>query len=88
MIQEYVCLFFLVAIERSSDWSLVESGASNYFGVRYSAFRVGLIGEFGLSAPGEENTEVTKSQCNRRRQRRLQIFLKSFTFEAWKIHVK
>ena len=34
------------------------------------------------------NTEVTKSQRNRRRQRRLQIFLKNFTFEAWKIHVK
>ena len=33
-------------------------------------------------------TEVTKSQCNRRRQRRLQIFLKNFTFEAWIIHVK
>ena len=32
--------------------------------------------------------EVTKSQCNRRRQRRLQIFLKHFTFKAWKIHVK
>ena len=34
------------------------------------------------------NTEVTKSQRNRRRQRRLQIFLKNFTFEAWKINVK
>ena len=33
-------------------------------------------------------TEVTKSQRNRRRQRRLQIFLKNFTFEAWKICVK
>ena len=33
-------------------------------------------------------TEVTKSQRNRRRQRRLQIFLKNFTFEAWNIHVK
>ena len=34
------------------------------------------------------NTEVTKSQRNRRRQRRLQIFLKKFTLEAWKINVK
>ena len=33
-------------------------------------------------------TEVTKSQRNRRRQRRLQIFPKNFTFEAWKINVK
>ena len=28
------------------------------------------------------NTEVTRSQRNRRRQRRLQIFLKNFTFEV------
>ena len=34
------------------------------------------------------NTEVTKSQRNRRRQRRLQIFQKNFTFEAWKINVR
>ena len=34
------------------------------------------------------NTEVTKSQRKRRRQRRLQIFQKIFTFEAWKIDVK
>ena len=37
---------------------------------------------------GWDNTEVTKSQRNRRRQRRLQIFLKNFTFVAWNIHVK
>ena len=35
-----------------------------------------------------ENTEVTKSQRNRRRQRRFQIFPKNFTCEAWKVHVK
>ena len=34
------------------------------------------------------NTEVTKSQRNRRRQRRLQIFLKNFTFKVWEIYVK
>ena len=35
-----------------------------------------------------DNTEVTKSQRNRRRQRRLQTFQKNFTFEAWKNNVK
>ena len=34
------------------------------------------------------NTDVTKSRRNRRRQRRLQIFQKNFTFENWKINVK
>ena len=33
-------------------------------------------------------TEVTKSQRNRRRQRRLLIFQKNFTFQAWKIYAK
>ena len=32
------------------------------------------------------NTEVTKSQRNRRRQRRHQIFQKNFVFKAWKIN--
>ena len=32
--------------------------------------------------------EVTKSQRNRRRQRRLQIFQKKFAFKAWKIKCK
>ena len=32
--------------------------------------------------------EVTKSQCNRRLQRRLQIFLNNFTSEVSKTHVK
>ena len=34
------------------------------------------------------NTEATKSQRNRRRQGRIEIFLEKITFEAWKIHVK
>ena len=33
-------------------------------------------------------TEVTKSQRNRRRQRRLQIFQKNFMFKAGKINAK
>ena len=33
-------------------------------------------------------TEVTKSQRNRRRQRRLQIFQKNSVFKDWKINIK
>ena len=33
-------------------------------------------------------TEVTKWQRNRRRQRRLKIFWKNFTLEAWKVNGK
>ena len=42
--------------------------------------------KFTLLGVDIDNTKVTKSHRNRRR--RLQIFLKTFTFEAWKIHVK
>ena len=41
-----------------------------------------------ISGTRKDITEVTKSECNRRWQRKLQIFLKKFTFEAWKINVK
>ena len=41
-----------------------------------------------LVATNADITEVMKSQRNRRRQRRLQIFQKNFTFKASKINVK
>ena len=40
------------------------------------------------SRPQVMISEVTKSQRNRRRQRRLKIFPKHATFKAWKINIK
>ena len=56
--------------------------------------RVSLVANVvvdGIAAVGGSvlvNTEVTKSQRNRQRQRRLKFFCKNFMFEAWKIRVK
>ena len=62
--------------------------------IREPGFKPGLhiIGRIASTClrpcPKEYITEVTKSQRNRGQQRRLHIFLKNFTFEAWKSHVK
>ena len=47
-----------------------------------------LVSAIWKTSSSRDMTEVTKSQRNKRRQRRLQIFPKNFTFEAWKINVK
>ena len=46
------------------------------------------IKEIKLGCSKADISEVTKSQRNRRRQPRIQIFFKKSTFKAWKVNVR